>query len=249
MGLSKELESAVADLQKRMKLLEGAESNINEIALTVGDIVGRWQALDNRVKFLESENARLKANGSNATTPVEQPKRDGEPGRVVEPERGASVRRVYYIDTHGLTEDKSRKLLAIATGRWNMFGNIPHDEFHRAMIAVLNMKRLPDQQVDTKYSLSWWSDNLESWARANGMPGSISALAILAACVSCGDVSYTSPENWPHIEFGLAAPHFSGRATNNAWRDLLAGGRLLEPVHVKRELDQSLGYQSKVRYA
>jgi hypothetical protein len=114
------------------------------------------------------------------------------------------------------------------------------------MVAVLNMKRVPDQQVDIKYSLSWWSDNLEAWARANGMPGSTSSAAILAGCIASADVAFTSPENWPHVEWGLTAPSFSGRAANDAWRQLLGGGRLPEPITPKRFVDHSLGYQRRL---
>ena len=247
------MNTKIADeLHKRLnsveRLLKRRDDDVAEMAKGIGDLTEAYSKQRKAIEELEYELKIVKTFLAPLVTdkvlaaPI-APRADGV-GRVVE-ERDVSVRQVYHVDTHGLTHDHSRRLLAIVTARWNMFGRVPHDEFHRALICVLNMKRLPGEQTDSKYALSWWIDNLEAWARANGMPGSICAEAILAACIASGDVAFTSPENWPHCEFGLAAPHVSGRTANDAWRQLLAGGRLPEPVATKRFVDHSLGYQRR----
>ena len=91
------------------------------------------------------------------------------------------------------------------------------------------------EKLDRDHRLLFWIDTAAAWLRerkiAPGVLG-IGAMAFVAAAIASGDILYTSPDEFPHIAFGLV-PYGGGIPAKDYWRRALSGTILeaMPPLH------------------
>jgi hypothetical protein len=179
MSLSKELEVAVVDLQKRVKLLERDATDKAEMALTISN-------LRNEIEFLKSKIAATELAQRLPTPAVVEDKPKGRSdgvGRVFE-ERGATISNPEPVISNRLTRSELRHALQIVSGRHSCFADVDLQQFIDAVTFIVTCSYRDD--LDTDHYLSHWMDEAGSSTHNREIDGK----AIIAAAIACG-VSYS----------------------------------------------------------
>lgn len=189
------------------------------------------QAIVDRIDRLEAENRALKAQLATMQGPAKPRAADLPSARAFE-EPGASVTNlpIFSASFEMPTPKQFGELHLIVQGRYPKFGiaNIPPEEFRRAFIFTGNCVRL-DVLAEDK-TPSWWEDAGEEWLKKHSLPGAVYAAGVTAAILAHADIRFSDLHRWPFdSKFGLALPGYQGRPATNKWKNLLNGGRLLEP--------------------
>lgn len=107
-------------------------------------------------------------------------------------------------------------------------------QFRAAFHRLLHLGRC--DKLDTERGLSYWADDCRAWLSEH-QPGNalVSGAAFTAAAIAQGDIQFTAPTNFPcdlafNLQFGGGGLETNG----DAWRRVLATGKLSEPVPLPR---------------
>jgi hypothetical protein len=92
----------------------------------------------------------------------EQPKRDGEPGRIVEPERGAVVSYEARVPTYCPTLAEKKRLLDIIRARHPKLGSVTIEDFSSCVDFVTSCGR--SNTLNTEHYPSYWMDEASRYA-------------------------------------------------------------------------------------
>ena len=185
--------------------------------------------IEKRVAALERENrdlrARLEALAPTKVTPLPL-----SPVRIVSP----PLARIALP-----TEDEFRRLLEVVLTRYPILK--PRDtqgfeaEFRWAFQFLQHTGRR--EKLNRDHGLLFWIDTAAAWLREHKIAPSVLGIggtAFVAAAIASGDILYTSPDEFPHISFGLV-PFGGGIPAKDYWRRALSGTLLeaMAPLHPK----------------
>ena len=158
--------------------------------------------VEKRLLTIERENAALKAElaalrsllGNKSPAPLPP-----SPVKITSPP---------LAKTTLPTPDEFRRLLEIVLIRYPQLR--PRDtqgfevEFRLAFQFLQHTGRR--EKLDRDHGLLFWIDTAAAWLREHKIaPGvlGIGTMAFVAAAIASGDILYTSPDEFPHIAFGL----------------------------------------------
>ena len=187
-------------------------------------------AIEKRLAALERENAALKSQIAALQVLAPAPK--------VMPLPATPVRISYPMSKVSLpTEQEFGPLLEIVLSRYPQLRPRDTQGFEADFRLVFQFLQHTGrrEKLDRDHGLLFWTDTAAAWLRekkiAPGVLG-IGAMAFVAAAVASGDILYTSPDEFPHIAFGLV-PYGGGIASKDYWRRALSGTILeaLPPLH------------------
>jgi hypothetical protein len=134
------------------------------------------------------------------------------------------------------TDDELAKLHATVARRYPQLASSAPG-FKAAFTAIGFLGRY--DRPETKHYPAWWIDHLESWCRAEDIPGDISLAAFVGAVLSHGDIPYAPLDRFPFdLSFGLAIGG-AGRRATDAWRKVLVTGQLLPPTAPLRSVSEN----------
>jgi hypothetical protein len=179
---------------------------------------------------LESEIARLR--GERQTKPAVTKPEEGvkiispapSNGEFVMPtsDELARLREIVFAKYPSLRPQFSRK--------WEADDERQYVEgFTNSFLALGYIDRA--EIVDTKHYLLHWQENAAEILRAMGKAGRIDGF--LVAAIGHGDIPYRLPDANKGIVAELGLHHYgSGRRCKNAWRAVLATGRVLAPAPI-----------------
>ena len=192
-----------------------------------------------RLDRLEAENAILKAELARLTGEAE-PRPEPAAAPPATPYQAPRLEVRHVTPVSGLvmpSDDQMRALYAIVSkahpklvrephrGEWTQ---APFNDFAAAFVAMGNLGRTP--QPDGKHSLGWWVDHAIFGAPgAKGQRAFGDAEFVLAA-LAHGDVPYRPYADGSPWEFGLMPYTGQGTPAGDAWRRVLASGRISPPA-------------------
>jgi hypothetical protein len=208
------------ELHKRLdsveRLLKRRDDDVAEMAKAIGDLTEAFSRQRNSIEALEAQLARVQASGYHVTdkAPIEaKPKRDGEPGRVVEPERGATISYAPRVPTNQPTLAQKETLLDIVRAKHPSLASVTIEDFSSCCDFVMQCGR--KDQLNTEHYAHFW---LDECSRTTGN-WNVTVYGFIAACVAL-DVLHSDFSRAPY-DLGFGLVRYGSTSVGDGWRRLL----------------------------
>lgn len=204
--------------------------------MTMNDLEKELASLGKRCAALEEQVAAIQA--SNLLPTAESRRADAK--RAIEPQ-GVTIthqpdRNPKFIMP---SDDELRRLYETVLARYPRLAAYSQqsdevfDGFRRAFLRIGHLGR---DKLNDKYMLMSWVDDARLWLNDQQIvPSIVTGNDFIYAVLAHGDVDFVPLDRFPHDcnAFGLRRDG-SGRPATDAWRAVVATGRLREPVPVPR---------------
>jgi hypothetical protein len=159
---------------------------------------------DDRIEYLEQENARLHRQLGHAGV-AQLPRAD-----TPDADELAALHRM-ILQAHPVTL------------------TCPINQFERSLLALCYARR--QSELNNQFFPTKWLDDSREWLRAQGYSTDVSLRSFVAAAIASG-VRYSPLDRFPFdIELGLAR---GDGGPSSAWRAVLESGKLPAPTPLKR---------------